>query len=252
MLIGQGSMTMAEGGCGVCAIADVVSVLPPVVATWMESRGFIYPDAGTVHEGVVPTLEHFGSGGQMMTSGYVNGQMASAYFQAAYDYVRKGYCAIFLMGGTQSNAGGRCRNDFWSKKGHYICICGAQDGQLKAYDPAYAARDGWHRIDDYGGACVDSYNGNIKKIWTTTTRWDGSGSSDFMFSVAQIKRGDQGVDVLLLQEILKARGLYTGELDGSFGSGTEAALFEYQKRRAPHLAVDGICGPATWKDLLGK
>ena len=174
MLIGQGSMTMAEGGCGVCAIADVVSVLPPVVATWMDSQGFIYPDAGTVHEGVVPTLEHYGSGGVMLTPGYINGQMSSVYFSEAFDHVAKGFCAIFLMGGTETRAGGRCRNDFWSKKGHYICICGARNGgELLAHDPAYAARDGWHSIVDYGGAYPDSYNGNTKKIWLTTTRWRG-------------------------------------------------------------------------------
>lgn len=173
MLIGQGSMTMAEGGCGVCAIADVVSVLPPVVAEYMEIRGFIYPDAGTVHEGVVPTMQHFGVSGQMLTPGYVNGKMVSEYFSQIYDYVRKGFCAIFLMGGTQTRAGGACRTDYWSYKGHYIAIVGAQDGKLKAYDPYWDKRDGWHRIDDYGGAYADSYNGNIKKIWTTTARWTG-------------------------------------------------------------------------------
>lgn len=252
MLIGQGSMTMAEGGCGVCAIADVVSVLPPVVADYMEMRGYIYPDAGTVHEGVVPTLEHYGISGRMLTPGYVNGKMTSVYFSEAYDHVAKGFCAIFLMGGTQTNAGGRCRTDFWSKKGHYICICGARNGgELHAYDPAWAARDGWHSIVDYGGAYADSFNGNIKKIWLTGARWPGSGGgTDFMFSVAQIKKGDHGVDVLLLQEILKARGIYTGDLDQSFGNATEAAVIAYQKSRS--LQVDGVCGPATWRDLLGK
>ena len=173
MMIGQGSMTMAEGGCGVCAIADVVDVAPPNVAQYAEARGFIYPDTGYVHEGVVPTMQHYGISGAMLTPGYINGQMTSAYFTQIYDHVAKGYCAIFLMGGTQTRAGGRCRNDYWSRAGHYICICGAKDGQLLAHDPAWAKRDGWHSIVDYGGTEEDSYNGNVKKIWTTTARWSG-------------------------------------------------------------------------------
>lgn len=183
MLIGQGSMTMAEGGCGVCAIADVVDVAPPPVAQYMEARGFIYPDAGTVHEGVVPTMQHYGVDGKMLTAGYINGQMVNEYITYIYDYVRSGYCTIFLMGGTQTRAGGRCRNDYWSRAGHYICICGAQDGKLLAHDPADPARDGWHRIDDYGGEKEDSYNGNIKKIWTTTARWQGGLEVDGMWGI---------------------------------------------------------------------
>lgn len=58
------------------------------------------------------------------------------------------------------------------------------------------------------------------------------------------------MDVLLLQEILKARGLYSGALDRAFGEQTRKALVAYQKSRK--LAADGICGPKTWSDLLGK
>ena len=59
MMIGRNSMTMADGGCGICAIADAVGQNPIIVGRWMEQQGYIYPDQGTVHEGVVPNLKHF-------------------------------------------------------------------------------------------------------------------------------------------------------------------------------------------------
>ena len=60
-----------------------------------------------------------------------------------------------------------------------------------------------------------------------------------MFSCRQVRAGDIGNNMLLLEEILKARGLYGGALDRIFGSQMER-----------QLTVDGICGPNTWKDLI--
>lgn len=70
-----------------------------------------------------------------------------------------------------------------------------------------------------------------------------------MFTCRQVQLGDINDNaVLLLQEILKARGLYNGALDKSFGNQCRAAVLTYQKQRG--LKVDGIVGPATWKDLI--
>lgn len=66
--------------------------------------------------------------------------------------------------------------------------------------------------------------------------------------VSQIKRGSQGVDVILLQELLTAEGMYLGRLDGDFGPATETALRQYQMKKG--LTVDGICGPDTWRVIL--
>lgn len=76
-----------------------------------------------------------------------------------------------------------------------------------------------------------------------------------MFEVDEVKKGSKGASVLLLQKLLKADG-YTGSngailaLDGDFGGNTEAAVKEYQRKHTG-LAVDGVCGPATWKSILG-
>ena len=257
MLIGQDSMTMAEGGCGVCAIADLVDVLPPEVARWMDEKGYIYPDQGTVHEGVAPTLRHFGSDGQMMTGGYINGQMRTAYFDAIYDFVSQGFCAIFLMGGLETKAGGACRNSFWSRKGHYIAIVGAEYGRLLAYDPAWDVRNGWHSIRDYDGLYEDSYNGNVKKIWTTQVKWKNT--EDFMFSMSPVRLGTQSVDAYQLQVQLRARGFKGADkkqlsLDGSAGENTMYAYQCYCVARAKQ-GVDlnpDVCDRKSWGDFLGK
>lgn len=77
---------------------------------------------------------------------------------------------------------------------------------------------------------------------------DGSSSAYYTFNPAQISAGDNGVAVLLLQEILTARGYNTGGLDWSFGGLTDTALRAYQKSQ--NLSADGICGPSTWNSLL--
>ena len=75
------------------------------------------------------------------------------------------------------------------------------------------------------------------------------------FKLEQVKRGDKRSSVLLLQEILKARGLYKGGLDRAFGPATEKAVIDYQTARIEAGAklgkADGIVGPKTWEDLLG-
>ena len=258
-LIGHGSMTMAEGGCGICALADLLDIRPDILADWMESKNMIEAGAGTLHSAIVATLQHYGSDGDMLTPGYINGQNSSPYFTQVYDIVSCGYCAIFLMGGTQTKAGGACRTDYWSRAGHYICICGAKDGELLAHDPAWAARDGYHSIMDVTGSRVDSYNGNVKKIWTPVTRWKGD-DTVFDFEFKQVSAGDQGVDVLAVQEILKARGIKAsarfggdGEeltLDRSFGRNTRAAVMMYQSMEK--ITVDGIAGKTTFEHLFGK
>lgn len=81
------------------------------------------------------------------------------------------------------------------------------------------------------------------------------GRSDYMFNPEIVQKGSTGTSVLLLQEILKARG-FKGkdgkelELDRSFGDNVQYALESYQKSRNGVLEVDGICGTNTWRDLI--
>lgn len=91
--------------------------------------------------------------------------------------------------------------------------------------------------------------------WDCILRYVGNNSGGkYMFEVDEVKKGSKGSSVLLLQKLLKADG-YTGiggaglAIDGDFGSNTDSAVREYQRKHG--LGVDGICGPATWKSVLG-
>jgi peptidoglycan hydrolase-like protein with peptidoglycan-binding domain len=59
--------------------------------------------------------------------------------------------------------------------------------------------------------------------------------------------GAQSADVAALQVALRAKGLYTGTVDGVRGPQTNAAVRSFQARRG--LGVDGIPGPATRRAL---
>ena len=67
-----------------------------------------------------------------------------------------------------------------------------------------------------------------------------------------IRRGDRGELVSLAQYFLSVISNYYNEvrpiaIDGIFGSATEAAVRDFQRRFG--LTVDGIIGPATWNSL---
>jgi peptidoglycan hydrolase-like protein with peptidoglycan-binding domain len=64
-----------------------------------------------------------------------------------------------------------------------------------------------------------------------------------------LQKGNKGSEVTALQEQLSAMGFYAGNLDGSFGAGTETAVKKFQW--AKNLNPDGHVGPAT-RDALTK
>ena len=92
---------------------------------------------------------------------------------------------------------------------------------------------------------------DINKIPSNTIQTGGK----YMFNPETVKAGDKNTSVLLLQEILRARG-FKGKngkalkLTWTADANTIYALKAYQESRKEVLEVDGICGPATWKDLI--
>jgi N-acetylmuramoyl-L-alanine amidase len=62
-----------------------------------------------------------------------------------------------------------------------------------------------------------------------------------------LRPGMEGDAVRQLQQRLRAKGFYSGAIDGLFGTQTEAAVRRAQA--ANDLTVDGIVGPATWRVL---
>lgn len=62
------------------------------------------------------------------------------------------------------------------------------------------------------------------------------------------RRGSNGPEVKKIQARLGELGLYSGDVDGIFGGGTESAVKSFQQKNG--LEVDGIVGGNTWKKLF--
>lgn len=58
-----------------------------------------------------------------------------------------------------------------------------------------------------------------------------------------LQLNSSGPEVTALQQALQAAGFSPGAIDGSFGSGTEAAVLAFQRSKG--LAADGVVGPNT-------
>ena len=74
--------------------------------------------------------------------------------------------------------------------------------------------------------------------------------TNFDCSKINLKKGSKGDDVKALQNVLKARGLYTREVDGDFGKYTEQAVKSLQSQLGG-LKSDGWFGQETCKKLQG-
>ena len=120
-----------------------------------------------------------------------------------------------------------------------------------------------------GGVCEKSYHNSQLpgtkfcrpdySIVTNITPDNGSGDhttgGHYMFEPKTVKKGDTGLSVLLLQEILIARGFKGKDgkpltMDRVAGTNTIHALKKYQESRKGVLEADGICGDKTWRDLI--
>lgn len=90
---------------------------------------------------------------------------------------------------------------------------------------------------------------------SSNTSTNTSTGGKYMFEPKLVKLGSEGTSVLLLQEILIARG-FKGKngkalsLSRKADANTIYALKQYQKSRNGVLSVDGECGKNTWKDLI--
>lgn len=98
-----------------------------------------------------------------------------------------------------------------------------------------------------------SKSANTSTSTTTNTTTNTSTGGKYMFEPKTVKNGSTGTSVLLLQEILIARGFKgkdgkTLELDRKAGTNTIYALNAYKKSRK--MTQNGICDAKVWKDLI--
>lgn len=62
-----------------------------------------------------------------------------------------------------------------------------------------------------------------------------------------LRRGDSGASIRRLQTLLRNRGVYSGPIDGFFGSTTEASVRRWQARS--NIPVTGTSTIQTWRSL---
>ena len=65
-----------------------------------------------------------------------------------------------------------------------------------------------------------------------------------------LRKGDEGPDVVTLQQALDELGYLTGAADGNFGTGTQTAVKKFQQDNG--LDADGIAGKMTLEALFAK
>ncbi|HHY92366.1 MAG TPA: LysM peptidoglycan-binding domain-containing protein, partial [Firmicutes bacterium] len=75
-----------------------------------------------------------------------------------------------------------------------------------------------------------------------------SGSVPVRASPVVLPPGSRGEGVRVLQELLRAHGLFTAGADGVYGPRTEQAVRSFQADQK--LPVDGVVGSATWAALV--
>ncbi len=244
---------MYHAGCGPTSVADLLDKLPTEIADWMSSNGesdigtYACSGSGTWSQGIVAGLKAKGYSAEQLTDYSRAGVISDPVFTAFKNSIKAGNCGVLLMGGLATG----CINSYWCNAGHYIAVTGYDSAtdQYCVYDPAYHPRDGWHPWSDLAGC--------IKHVITSNVKWKADPQNQkqtqktvttYKFTVKQIQLGSSGKYVLYAQYILAARGLYTGSLDGDFGTKMQKAVKAYQKARG--LKQDGILGAATWKDML--
>ena len=65
-----------------------------------------------------------------------------------------------------------------------------------------------------------------------------------------LRKGDEGPDVVTLQQALAELGYLSGAADGNFGTGTQTAVKKFQQDN--NLDADGIAGKMTQEALFAK
>ena len=119
---------------------------------------------------------------------------------------------------------------------------------------------GWAAGDRYGEKILDIL-GAVTSIQVSGQASSAAGSGeDFSFKIKTVKKGEDGNHVLLVQEILRARGFKGKDgkalkLDKDCGANVIHAIKEYQKAREkvdPGICggVDGVAGEKTLRDMI--
>ncbi|MBE5796266.1 MAG: hypothetical protein E7327_02685 [Clostridiales bacterium] len=134
-------------------------------------------------------------------------------------------------------------------------LSGSADGSFgtatKAAVIAFQTANGLKADGKAGTSTLNAlYSDDAKSADTLVSSGSGSGAGVSVNGYTTLREGDSGDAVKKLQRALKNRGYYSGSIDGTYGSGTVAAVTAFQQRNG--LRVDGTAGPTTQTALYGS
>lgn len=95
--------------------------------------------------------------------------------------------------------------------------------------------------------CIRMQNQAVEQLYPLVPIGTVVNITGQVFTGRVLHPNDQGADVRLIQEILKALSYFEEEPDGVFGPATTAAVKAFQRDRK--LVADGIVGPLTYDAL---
>ncbi len=112
---------------------------------------------------------------------------------------------------------------------------------------AVHSKSGFATIATFGGVSAAGWIRSLQTAIGVTV--DGIAGPKTLAACPTLRSGSKGDSVKALQNRLNALGFSCGTADGIFGAKTVAAVKAFQTAKG--LAVDGIVGQNTWKQLLG-
>lgn len=234
----NGSSTMAQAGCGCCAVADLAYAVdgktnPWDVAKYMKKNGFAIRNNGTAWAGIPSAMKRFG----LSDVKEIN---VNATMKDVWAHLSKGYCAVFLF--RKGSKGGIT----WTTSGHYVAVT---DYKLKGGKHYLYTRDSGGR-NHTGWYCYETQmKGLIPKVWVglikvlkkPTTKYEGN------IAKPKLKKGSSGTEVKRLQKFLKWYGINM-KVDGDFGSVTDSGVRKFQQTEK--IKIDGVYGKQSYKKAL--
>ena len=233
------SSTIKSAGCGPSCAAMCIatlkdkSVTPKTCCDWSVAHGYKALNQGTYYAYFVPQMAAYGLTCRQLSGGY----------DEAVKLLKEGYYVIALMG-----------KGLWTSGGHFVLAWWA-DNKIRINDPASTAE-----ARQNGDPVL--FKAQAKYFWAIDARvynQDGMAMPDNAAAKAVkivsvdlpvLSMGDKGNAVKVLQGALIALGYLCGNsgADGDFGSGTKAAVVQFQRDKK--IAADGVCGKQTWESLV--
>lgn len=212
-----GGMTVAVGGCGPTAVANIVytvdkSITPSKVAKWMGSNGMVSWKQGTYWSFAEKTFANYGMEAKQLNASSLYGQKDSKAEQEWLSNMRTGkYYGILLMGKSK-----------FTTSGHYISVESCENNTILIRDP-YTA--GFSRNTDFNLDC----QGKVKVFYLikkpSNAVFVESASKDY--TTYKVVKGDT------LSKIAKMYDTTVGEIQSINGISNPNIISVGQKLKVP-------------------